>query len=603
MTHKAASILERAGSARRSPSFTLIETMVAVGALAFVAVGIAVIFETTGKTITAGKRVSAFNSYASLIEHRLRGDISAMTHEGFLVIRNAYATNSAGVVPVPLYDGDLSGRQRRIDELMFFAKGQFVSARQPLVPGIVARSDAARIYYGQGQRRTVDTSANGEYLKPPLNDFNATPQGNGNMLLGAQVAGNPNRYASDWTLLRQVTLLAPPQTSHRPMPKPVPAWLSSLTQTNLDDDAVQVALQPAASSIFRSLQGKFPAQQPATLFRISTGSDHPYLASGVIDIAAVDLSTVRDVVNTADSVPTAAGTDFFDPTKNNGPDGINKGVDGKFRPQQPQGGNDPRLDPTVLSRMQQWMSDALPGRSDGPLATRVRVRYEPAPTNVVGVDGDSTPQGQELLADQLMLSASNFLPRCTEFIVEWSFGKTYPTDNTAAGYDASVAGQIVWHGLKRTVNQGVVQGGNGVIAKPYDTTDTSLASVLMSTSWTRRDGQTSALLTPPLQASNLLIHAVSNLTTLTPQDGLTSYFGYFDPNFDPDKQKPDPANAGQYIPGADGKLDAPGDSASATLPWPWPKLIRITISLADPADPSVERTFQYVFDVPQDGAQ
>jgi hypothetical protein len=34
------------------------------------------------------------------------------------------------------------------------------------------------------------------------------------------------------------------------------------------------------------------------------------------------------------------------------------------------------------------------------------------------------------------------------------------------------------------------------------------------------------------------------------------------------------------------------------IPVPWPALIRITMSLADPEDDTIERTYQFVFSVP-----
>ena len=65
-----------------------------------------------------------------------------------------------------------------------------------------------------------------------------------------------------------------------------------------------------------------------------------------------------------------------------------------------------------------------------------------------------------------------------------------------------------------------------------------------------------------------------------------SYFGYHDPTFDPD----DPNRNGNT-----------SDAALAeSNPWPWPKLLRVTISLADPNDPSIEETFQFVIDLPGD---
>ena len=33
--------------------------------------------------------------------------------------------------------------------------------------------------------------------------------------------------------------------------------------------------------------------------------------------------------------------------------------------------------------------------------------------------------------------------------------------------------------------------------------------------------------------------------------------------------------------------------------WPWPKLIRITMTLGDPTDRDVEETYQIIFEVPE----
>ena len=35
--------------------------------------------------------------------------------------------------------------------------------------------------------------------------------------------------------------------------------------------------------------------------------------------------------------------------------------------------------------------------------------------------------------------------------------------------------------------------------------------------------------------------------------------------------------------------------------WPWPRLLRITMSFADPVDQTVEDTFQFVVELPKDG--
>ena len=165
-----------------------------------------------------------------LIEQQLRADISAMTRDGFLVIRNEYADGDGnGTINVPpvgqtnadcvfLYEGDEKQRLRRIDELMFFAKGKFASARTALDPQYLAESDAARIYYGHGQRGRVPTTpfnATDRYNQPELDGTLATTgqEYDSNARLGYDYPENPNKFASEWTLLRHVTLLSPPRTA------------------------------------------------------------------------------------------------------------------------------------------------------------------------------------------------------------------------------------------------------------------------------------------------------------------------------------------------------------------------------------------------------
>ncbi len=43
---------------------------------------------------------------------------------------------------------------------------------------------------------------------------------------------------------------------------------------------------------------------------------------------------------------------------------------------------------------------------------------------------------------------------------------------------------------------------------------------------------------------------------------------------------------------------APGTGDPASVPWAWPALIRVTITLVDAKDASIRDTFQYVFDTP-----
>ena len=598
-------MLERAGSAGREgrAAFTLIELLIAVGALALVSVGVAAIFEATGKTVQTGRRVSAMTSYANLIERRMREDFASMTRDGFLIIKNIYAVGQGSVnsgsypnilaqgVPnpdaVPLSDADEHPGLRRIDEIMFFVKGQFVSARDLLDGRFVAKSDAAAIYYGHGQKsRLQPYTATEPGYWPSVGD----PPNDPNARLGYQympAAGqpeNPNRYASDWILVRNVTLLRPAQTSIL-QSTPVPIGMN---QAQMKDSDTQVALQPAESNLFRWLSHlSFGPVATGSTVRSSFDNAMPQRDSGLVDIVTTDLGEIKAIITTADTWPGGgagmpAGPNFFKAANNSGPDGNNAGVDGKSRPQS--------ADVLILGREQAWMNDALPaGSTISNVLNRRRIRCESAPVNYVGVVGSglTEPELSSRRADQIMLSASNFLPHCTEFIVEWSFGAQFPSDPAAANYNPDRAGELVWHGMKRDVNGKTVTNFYMANQFPWDQP--------VSVDYTRVDG--TVVSRPAGDPANYpeIIHGAGFSIAQqgsNPADPLTSYFGYTDPTFNPDMDAP----TGSTVP--DGKLISPRDSRSPTIPWPWPKFIRITMSLADPNNPLVEQSFQFVFDVP-----
>jgi prepilin-type N-terminal cleavage/methylation domain-containing protein len=215
-THRTPSARDLAHAAGRG--FTLLEMLVAVAAVAVVSVGLAAIFDAVGKTVAGGKRVSLLNTYAGLMEHRMRRDFDRMTREGFLTIRQQWVHDAAGNrLPVPTYDGQRGGRERRIDEIMFFTRGDTTSARVPIgadpLTGspVIVKADAARVYYGHGQR-AYDADLNGQpnpafYLPSPVdlnppNDANAPVTALGLPGTNGVPAANPNYYAGGWTLLR-----------------------------------------------------------------------------------------------------------------------------------------------------------------------------------------------------------------------------------------------------------------------------------------------------------------------------------------------------------------------------------------------------------------
>ncbi|MFG0304617.1 MAG: hypothetical protein ACF8Q5_00215, partial [Phycisphaerales bacterium JB040] len=62
------------------------------------------------------------------------------------------------------------------------------------------------------------------------------------------------------------------------------------------------------------------------------------------------------------------------------------------------------------------------------------------------------------------------------------------------------------------------------------------------------------------------------------------------------RRVPETATFGYYVYDAGLNSNYPEDDL--VMNWPWPKLIRITFGLADPNDPGIETTYQVVFEVP-----
>lgn len=608
--------------------FTLVEMLVAIGAVALLAVGIAQIFSATGKTVAAGRRLSYLNAQAGLLERQLRDDFSAMTRDGFLVIRNQYANNPAfqpgsnptgsNLAPVQLNPDDLAPRPRRIDEIAFFARGNFRTLRDARHPDRIAKADAARIYYGHGQRRDplnrepgANNGTSGYDLPILLNDDNRLAG-----RLGEATQGNANRYAQDWVLTRHLTLLSPVANTVatvRDLDTPVAA--QTLETPEERDSIYQIAWQPAAASIFRRINAddtrgpgdpystQYAPNRPSDgtgtvnnwLYRNSTRSDgvRPLFASGAVDIAATDLTTIRQLI-------------MDDPTVSNNSTAMLMGSIGN-----------PAIAEHIANTQMEWMISALPAGSDGGR----RIRVEPNPPNMLGLGAGWAQIQSDAAAlqasrvDQQMLSSGAFLQRCTDFIVEWSFGEI---DNSAANSgNPYQSGRMIWHGLDRAVDLDG-DGTEEYIVRPYGFQGTTL----VAQSWLRRDGTANGIGIDPA-----LIHpAMASITTGTnnSQLGFYSCFGYLNPFYAPQTSGVYPVfNAqGQQTgtrPAVDyGRLKQPerantampnptaifdpsyGDVLMdpASIAWPWPALIRVTVTLADPNDPKLERTFQFIFKTP-----
>jgi hypothetical protein len=699
--------------------FTLLEALVAVIGVSILAVGLSTIFSSISKTVTTGRRISAINSHAAVIERVMRRDFESMTREGFLVIRNEYAfvasldATDPDRVAIPLSPEALqSRRQRRIDEIMFFSRGQFESARSPLDSNYVARGNAARIYYGHGQEQLEGTIG---HATPFLDETNELAQLRLGLSGTANSIGevNPNYYASNWTLLRHVTLLKVPQL--HPVNQPGPLGLSPNVTSSLrlfQDNELQIAGQPAAAGIFRveTAIGRpfenrgFDAGRDGSFgnFNLREEVVSPLFESGVVDVATTSLNEIKRRMTTiyaldafapssssggsSGSLEFFAGTpgDIFLLSTNfdagqgyftnvplyNARDEVygmsqseflayrfslqeQEFVLGNVFPFEP---NTPFAEPmgvddnvTGLQRLvdvqHAWMSDAFPGRSNEriwegdddwainpdysaswrgtdprPSLTGAPPPY-PSDRSVYEVDGARTrmrteksppgynadvfsPEAAEdysdvqwaaYRGDQQIIGSSQFIPRCTEFIVEWSLGQSDPD-----------TGQVVWYGhdpdgVNAPNRAGVVQRLRPEVTRPSPT-----------------DSIINATANPPVIDSgiqrNIEKHLLADLVNgLVTENGtrdeqslrnrpqwfpLTHYFGYADPRAVPIDFNND-GIADAYDMNDDGIADdIDGDGNTLEDEWPWPKLVRITMSFADPIDQTIEETFQFIIEIP-----
>ena len=205
------------GHRARRRGFTVVEIMVTVGILVLVAVGVASIFSSISETVNTGRRVAEINRFSAQLERVMREDFDRMTRDGYLVIANQYTSASNGsLIDARLSASDRSdlnnngtfGHPRRIDEIMFFARGDFETSRRTISPSMIARSSEAAIYYGHGQKRrpnftNIDPQSGANlFFNPQVTDNNIDTEARLAERASSGFA-NPNEYASDWSLLRQ----------------------------------------------------------------------------------------------------------------------------------------------------------------------------------------------------------------------------------------------------------------------------------------------------------------------------------------------------------------------------------------------------------------
>lgn len=627
-------IVRKSGYTRSG--FTMVEMIVTIGILMVITAGIATIFSSIGDTVSTGRKLSELNQFAARVERIMREDFEAMTRDGFLVIVNRNANFGRDVqlfrgektnIDEGLFGSfsDEAGRVRRSDEIMFFRRGDFETARRAISPDMIGRSSEAAIYYGHGQKRRPElrnvNGLNNFFFNPAPWDSNFDFSGGLNQagvgIKSTDNIFNPNEFARDWSLLRTVTLLSAPLGESRDVPAEL-FGLNRRIETQRDrftDSDRQIALQPAGRSIFNSLGWSDPN-------RVSPGNPLPtdpdkirwlgdeatsrldlrtyphYRASGLVDIVTEDLATIRGMIQ---SLPVKVSPFDYSTFIQGGGFGVNGGSDrvvlnrDQFEQDywglatdagsepDPKDADELNLTGTALHRtnMRQWMIDALPSRWDmsfNPPRHLAGVRYEDIPTRLIFPDSqfDNSDRGdlERAYAEshQEMLGSSVFVPRCTEFIVEWSYGFLENfADPTAPNYK-----KMIWYGLDRYVdsnNDGLLnrRGTNPDqrAAVPYtQRVLTGTAAIDPATGRARELGMDPNLIV----GVNRLPVRGGNPSPLLPDRVEMATFGFMDPR---------------------GTANVNDD-----IELLWPKFIRVTMSLGDASDKEIEQTYQVIFELP-----
>jgi prepilin-type N-terminal cleavage/methylation domain-containing protein len=552
--------------------FTLTEMLVAVGAMALLALGVAQVFSLTTRTVAAGRRLSNLNAVASATERQMRADFASLTSRGPLVIRNQMLNNGAAI---DAYPADPQPRPRRGDEIIFAASGQFTSLQQPVTAqGTPVTAPEAFVYYGHGARQDPLGAGNSGFSTPVnIADTNASapPLGVNTGPGGSKV----NQYAAEWTLVRRAFVMSPPSTMTQRIIPPGQGFTAAFTF----DTATEIAGVPAVPSPNRSDANNWNSYSLST--PSLRGAVIPTLSSGVVDIIAMDL---RAVAAQLADVNTLTFTSFGDPfamaaTSNQMPVGLNAS-----------GG-------ASMQAQQAWMRGLLPADSD---AGR-RIRVETTVPDFLNFNGGAATPVQK--ADQLMLTSGAFLPRCSEFIVEYSFGAAH---SNTIGPPADI-GAVYWHGLERVtgINPAVNDYGKRVVR--YRDWVTANNGTPLAQAVRRRDPSSLpssdravarvVYLQPDLIDPEFINPWGSGAAWNSSPTTVYAMFGLNDPLYAPKTTllAKDVNGNGQYD-WADGDVLQEPES----LPWARPTMIRITFTLCDPTDPSIEQTFQFVFDLPKD---
>lgn len=608
-------------------AFTILELTVAIAAFVLLSVGLMSIVNSVSKVVSGGKKLSRLNTIAQLIEYRVRDDISKLDPTSVLVIRQQLIDANGDNVadPIALSANDTTGgRGRRVDEVVFIATGSFNSRRPPLTRESVESGETARIYYGHGQPRQ-ENFATTEYLVPSVGDSMQGEPAFGDDL-SRNGTDSPTRYAASWILSRQLVWLAGPRTLDPSDANLEPRLFDvfdldkddTTALRRLQDNPYQIDYRPAAPSLFRSVNDTFPKPNQGAgraidrLVRDVPDGNEPLalLSSGIIDIAATDLNTVRNMLYGSAFGGANGGRLPNDLVRGAFPAEIPASLM-QLTPLEPdfEDGNRRPANLQPLDVTHAWMNELFPansargedprllGTADGGSQPGLRARAEvfgPDTLNQLNRKVDSLAQQRQLailLSDLEALQTSNLLVGCTEFIVDWSFGDS-EFDQETGVYRQK------WYGLRRyagdTDNDGAIDEDDWLLTQPYGSDGQSatfnaetFVSIPVNVPDENFDGDVD---NPPYlhPVSPRLIYGFTPERDADPMI-LTSFFGDIDPTYTQE--------SATTLSGLPDVNDPKAPSAESCF-WKWPAQLRFKISLTDPDSPDGELQFAFVVTLP-----
>lgn len=277
-------------------AFTIAELIVAIGVTVVLILGIARIFTMSKNTVSIGNASAEVSQYSRALERMLRHDLHhIIAGDGFLVIRNERIGTDAvskfnhreGIYLNPDAEeaGDSIGNSR-LDQLVFFAAGDFPTYQYYSTRGTVARNEVApvaRIWYGHGYRkpglvtrdpddRTLEEWEIKNLGQPGPNEFQVRFADDNQPPIDPA-----NKYAQDWILARQQLLLLPREQIGNP-------------------DMLEGGIVPSVFELFNEI-GSVQFVWPYSTHDYDPALWENRLSPGYADIVDADLESVEKAVS------------------------------------------------------------------------------------------------------------------------------------------------------------------------------------------------------------------------------------------------------------------------------------------------------------------